>query len=78
MVRSPAFHEATGCLGLLGISLLLVFDTGVSFIPALWHTLMVVAMIDGLASITWYGFVARDLWRYGRRESRLAHPTTHG
>jgi hypothetical protein len=38
-----------------------LFDTGVSFFPALWDALMIVAMIGGLSSITWYGFVARDL-----------------
>jgi hypothetical protein len=61
MLRSRAFGKVTGYLGLVGMPLLFLFDTGVSFFPALWDTLMIVAMIGGLSSITWYGFVARDL-----------------
>ncbi|MFP4346325.1 MAG: DUF4386 family protein [Anaerolineales bacterium] len=69
MVRSPTFPRATAYVGLAGTSLLLIFDSGVSFAPALWNPLMVVAMIGGLSSITWYGLVARDLWREAREIS---------
>ena len=63
MVRSPNFRRATGYLGLVGMGLLFVFDTGVSFYPALWDTFMILAMIGGLSSITWYAFAAWDLFR---------------
>jgi hypothetical protein len=73
MVRSPTFPKATAYVGLVGTLFLLIFDSGVSFAPALWDALMVVAIIGGLSTITWYGLVARDLWR----EAGEATPQRH-
>jgi len=61
MVRSKAFSKLSGYLGVLGFSMLLIFDICSSFVPALSDVVLIFAMSGGLLSMAWYILIARRL-----------------
>jgi hypothetical protein len=61
MLRSGIFGRATAIVGMVGFSLLLLFETVASFVPALFGEFLFVAGLGGLLSMIWYGLTARRL-----------------
>jgi len=61
MLRSRIFNKAAGYFGIFGFSLLLIYDICASFIPALFSSALIFAMVGGLLSMTWYVLIARRL-----------------
>jgi hypothetical protein len=54
MLKSQVFNKATAYFGILGFSLLLIFDICSSFVPALSDIVLILAMVGGLLSMAWY------------------------
>jgi hypothetical protein len=66
MLRSKIFSKATAFAGILGFSLLLVFEFLSSFVSGLSSAAMLLAMVGGLSSMTWDILLARKLFQLGR------------
>ena len=63
MLRNRLFSKPTAYAGMVGFGLLLIFDILASFVPAWFSVAMIFAVTGGLASITWYGLIARGLFK---------------
>jgi hypothetical protein len=63
MLRSRIFNQAAAYFGMIGFSLLLVFDICASFLPALSDSALIFAMVGGLLSMAWYVLIARRLFQ---------------
>ncbi len=61
MLRSRIFNQAAAYFGIIGFSLLLVYDICASFVPALSASALIFAMAGGLLSMAWYILIARRL-----------------
>lgn len=61
MLRADIFPKAAAYAGLLGFSILLLFEFLVSFFSGLSQAAMLLAMIGGLFSMAWYILIARRL-----------------
>jgi hypothetical protein len=61
MLRSGIFGKAAAYSGMIGFSLLLVYDICVSFLPALSGAALLFAMAGGLLSMAWYVLISRRL-----------------
>jgi hypothetical protein len=68
MLRGKRFHPAAALAGLVGYGLLLIFEVFSSFIPDSRDSILMVAMIGGIANIAWYVLVAVGLFRLGKAE----------
>jgi len=66
MLRGGVFSQATGYVGLLAFSFMLIFEILSDFVPALFDAAMIVAMIGGIASMVWYILVARRLFQLAK------------
>jgi hypothetical protein len=70
MLKGKIFSKATAYAGMVGFSLLLIFDIVSSFALGLTDAVMVLAMIGGLLSMAWYLLLARRLFQLGRNVSQ--------
>jgi hypothetical protein len=68
MLRARLFNRAAACAGLIGFSFLLIFEVFSSFAPATHDAILILAMLGGLANISWYVLVA---WRFLRLEKAI-------
>ena len=66
MLRSQLFSKATAYAGIVGFSMLLIFEFTASFVSGLSVVTMIFAMIGGLLSMIWYLLVARKLFQLGQ------------
>lgn len=69
MLRGGIFSKATAYAGILGSLLLTVFTIWSTFTSALFEAAMILAMIGGLSSVTWYILTARRLFQLGSMSS---------
>ena len=61
MLRGGVFGKFTAWAGILGFAILLLYDIGSSFFPALYVVAMYFAVPGGLLSMAWYILTARRL-----------------
>ncbi len=61
MLRGGVFGKATAISGILGFASLTVFTVCLTFFPALFNTVMVIAVVGGLSNMVWYALTARRL-----------------
>lgn len=66
MLRSKVFSPLNAYFGILGFSLLLIFEVCSSFVPALADVVLIFAMCGGLMSMAWYILIARRLFQLSR------------
>jgi hypothetical protein len=67
MVKGRVFSRLTSYVGMVGISLLIVYIAGATFVPAARDLLMILALPGGLLMIAWNVLVARRLFQLGAR-----------
>lgn len=67
MVGSARFGRWTAVAGLLGNTLLVLFEIVSDFIPPLFDASLSIAAAGGLLSLVWSTLVGRDLMRLARR-----------
>ena len=63
MLRSKVFNKPSAYFGILGFSLLLIFEICSSFVPTLSNVVLIFAMSGGLLSMVWYVLIARRLFQ---------------
>jgi hypothetical protein len=63
MLRSTVFSKATAFAGILGFGFLLIFEFFASFVTGLSTAAVILAMVGGLSSMTWYILIARRLFQ---------------
>jgi hypothetical protein len=63
MLRNRLFSKTAAYAGIVGFGLLFIFEILASFVPAWFSVAMIFAVVGGLASITWYGMIARGLFK---------------
>jgi hypothetical protein len=63
MLRSKVFTSLNAWYGILGFSLLLIFEIFSSFVPTLSDVVLIFAMCGGLMSMAWYILIARRLFQ---------------
>jgi hypothetical protein len=66
MLRGKVFNKLNASIGILGFSLLLVFEICASFVTALSNVALIIAMSGGLLSMAWYILIARRLFQLGQ------------
>jgi len=67
MLRSGIFSKVAALAGLLGFTMLLIFEITSSFVVGLSAVAMGLAMLGGISSMIWYILVARTLFRLARQ-----------
>lgn len=84
MLQSRIFSKTAAYAGILGFSLLLVFEFFSSFVTGLSQMTMTLAMLGGLLSMAWYILIARRLFQLGQllsntpRHGRSTSGASHG
>jgi hypothetical protein len=68
MLRSGVFSKITAYLGILGFSMLLIFEYSSTFLTGLGTTAMILAMIGGPLSMAFNILVAVRLFRIAKKE----------
>jgi len=63
MLRNRLFSKTAAYAGIIGFGLLFIFEILASFVPAWFNVAMIFAVTGGLASIAWYGLIARGLFK---------------
>lgn len=66
MWRGKAFSSANAYAGILGFTILLIFELFSSFVPGSFDVAMIVAMVGGLLNMAWYILTARKLLQLGQ------------
>jgi hypothetical protein len=66
MWRGKAFSSANAYAGILGFTILLIFEFFSSFVPGSFDVAMIVAMVGGLLNLAWYILTARRLLQLGQ------------
>ncbi len=66
MLRSKIFSKPNAYFGIVGFSLLLIFEICSSFVPTLSHVVLILAMSGGPLSMMWYILIARRLFQLGK------------
>lgn len=66
MLKGDVFPRIAAYMGVASSSLLLLFDTIVSFMPSLFSPFMLLAALGGILSMVWYVLVARRLFQLSR------------
>lgn len=61
MLRGGVFSRAAAYTGMAAFGFLLIFEILSVFVPALFDTAMIFAMMGGIAGLVWYIMVARQL-----------------
>jgi hypothetical protein len=72
LLRGKVFNRAGALAGMIGYGFLLVFEILSSFMPSYHAASMIIAMIGGLANMTWYIIIAFRLFQLGRGNLRGA------
>ena len=68
MLKGRIFGKVNSYAGLLGFGTLLIFEFSSSFVPALQNTVMVFAMVGGIASMGWGLLTARRMIKLALEE----------
>lgn len=63
MLKGEVFPKAAAYAGMLGFSILLLFEILTSFFSGLSESAMLLAMVGGLLSMVWYILIARRLFQ---------------
>jgi len=63
MLRGEVFPKAAAYAGMLGFSILLLFEFLASFFSGLSQAAMLLSMVGGLLSMVWYILIARRLFQ---------------
>jgi len=63
MLKGGIFSKLSAWVGILGFSLLGVYEICQSFIPGSSSFALVFAMIGGISNLVWYGLIARRLFK---------------
>lgn len=66
MLRGRIFGKSASLVGILGFSLLMIFEICSSFIPAFSNVVLIFAMCGGLLSMVCYILIARILFQLSR------------
>ncbi len=66
MLRGRIFSRAAAYAGMIGYGCLLVFEILASFIPSLHAQALILAMIGGIANLTWNILIARRLFQLSK------------
>lgn len=66
MLRGGVFSRVTASVGMVGFAFLLIFEICSDFVPVLFDTAMIFAIIGGIASMVWYIMVARRLFQLAK------------
>ena len=66
MLNGRIFRRITAVIGLTGFSFLFLFEVCSSFIPSLYDTSMIFAMVGGITIIIWYMMVGLKLFKVQR------------
>ncbi len=69
MLRGKIFSKATALIGIIGFSLLLIFEVCTSFIPVLNEVTMMFAMGGGILYITWLILLGLKFFQIVRKEA---------
>lgn len=67
LLRGKLFNRTAAFAGIIGYSLLLVFEVFSSFVPSSHSAILILAMIGGLANIAWYILIAFGLFQLSRK-----------
>ena len=65
MLHSGIFSKASAYTGILAGLFLAIFTIWSTFVPVFFELSMLVAMVGGLLSVTWYILIARRLFQLG-------------
>ncbi len=65
MLRGKLFNRAAAFAGMIGYGFLLVYEVFSSFAPSTHNSILILAMIGGLANLAWYILVAIRLFQLG-------------
>jgi uncharacterized membrane protein len=68
MLRAKIFTKANAIIGIIGFSLLSIFEVWISFIPALHEVAMFVAMGGAIFNVLWMILLGRRLLQISRLE----------
>jgi hypothetical protein len=68
MFRGKIFSKLNALAGIIGFSLLTIFDLCVSFMPSLWETVMVFAVVGGLLNLLWQILIGLRFFKLVRIE----------
>ena len=63
MLNGKVFRRIAAIIGLIGFSFMFVFEVCSSFIPSLYDTSMIFAMLGGISIIIWYIIVGLRLYK---------------
>jgi hypothetical protein len=66
ILRSQVFSKAAAYVGIMGFTMLLVFEFFASFVAGLSAVTMTLAMFGGLLSMAWYIMIARRLFQLAK------------
>ena len=66
ILRAKLFHPTAAITGIVGYSLLLIFEIFSSFVPATHNAILLIAMVGGVSNIIWYVLAAFGLLRLNR------------
>ena len=72
MMRGKVFGRAAACAGIVGNSLMIVFEIILAFAPAWFNVGIFVAMCGGVSIMVWYLLVGRRLLLLGRDQEDLS------
>jgi hypothetical protein len=67
MIRRSYFSKITSLLGLVGFSSLLVFEVCVTFFPNLGSNVMVIAMVGGIANLSWSALTGLQIIKISKK-----------
>ena len=68
MLRGEIFNKATALIGIIGFTLLSIFEVWISFIPALNEVAILFAMGGALLNIIWMILLGRRLLQLSRKD----------
>lgn len=68
MLKGRIFSKATALIGMIGFSLLMIYEVCASFLPALSGVAMIFAMLGGILNVAWLILLGRRLLRLARKE----------
>jgi hypothetical protein len=68
MLRGTRFSKVTAYAGIGAYTLLILYEIGSSFVPAVDNILMVIVMAGGLLMLVWCFLIARRFFQLARLE----------
>jgi hypothetical protein len=67
LLRGKLFNRTAAFAGMVGYSLLMIFEVLASFVPSSHNAILILAMVGGLLNLAWYILVAFGLFHLGRK-----------